>query len=172
MDWHDTARVASAYPFTPPNAAPVSSTAGVHVRVFVGAVSPGGPRVRRAGAVPDPGGPGRGGDAVRGVPAPSADPDFAGEERGGGVAGDGGFSVSLSLGCIYLFSLQVSFDVLVGSSVPECLSFVPGVWVGVRPSACGVKPHAVVLSLQFFTPFAFAEATCVGSGVCANGGLL
>lgn len=73
----------------------LSSSAGVHVRVLAGTVSPSGPLVCRAVAVLDPGGPGRGGYAVGGVSAASADPDLAGEERGGGVAGDGGCSVSL-----------------------------------------------------------------------------
>lgn len=95
------------HPLPPLNAVfLLSSSAGVHVRVFAGAVSPSGPRVRRAVAVPYPGGPGRGGNAFGGVSTARADPGFARKEHGGGVAGDGGRSVSVFFAfgrCCFLF---------------------------------------------------------------------
>lgn len=66
----------------------------MHVRVLAGTVSPSGPHVCRAVALPGLVGPRLGGGAVGGVSAPRADADFAGKEHGGGVAGDGGFGVS------------------------------------------------------------------------------
>lgn len=74
-------------------------SAGVHVRVLVGAVPPRDTRMRAACSLHDAGGPVRRGYPVGGVPAPSPDSSLAGAERGDGVAGDGGVRVS----CVFLF---------------------------------------------------------------------